>query len=60
MAAAIFTAVPAQGQGPPKGALESLLHNLSTGRRSKAFVAARRARNAKGKAIKRELKSIET
>jgi hypothetical protein len=61
MAAAIFTAVPAQGQGPPKGALESLLHNLSTGgRRSKAFVAAQRARNAKGKAIKRELKSIET
>ncbi|MDA9897265.1 hypothetical protein N9D90_00505 [Alphaproteobacteria bacterium] len=30
------------------------------GRRSKAFVAAQRARNAKGKAIKRELKSIET
>ena len=30
MAAAIFTAVPAQGQGPPKGALESLLHNQST------------------------------
>ena len=30
------------------------------GRRSKAFVAAQRARNARGKAIKRELKSIET
>ena len=29
-------------------------------RRSRAFVAAQRARNAKGKAIKRELKSIET
>ena len=29
------------------------------GRRSKAFVAAQRAKNAKGKAIKRELKSIE-
>ena len=29
------------------------------GRRSKAFVAAQRARNARGKAIKRELKSIE-
>ena len=29
------------------------------GRRSKAYVAAQRARNAKGKAIKRELKSIE-
>ena len=30
------------------------------GRRSKAFVAAQRARNVKGKAIKRELKSMET
>ena len=30
------------------------------GRRSKAFTAALRAKNAKGKAIKRELKSIET
>jgi len=30
------------------------------GKRSKAFVAAQRARNAKGKAIKRELKSMET
>ena len=30
------------------------------GRRSKAFVAAQRARNARGKAIKLELKSIET
>jgi hypothetical protein len=29
------------------------------GRRSKAFVAAQRARNAKGRAIQRELKSIE-
>ncbi len=29
------------------------------GKRSKAFTAAQRARNAKGKAIKRELKSIE-
>ena len=29
------------------------------GMRSKAFVAAQRAKNAKGKAIKRELKSIE-
>ena len=29
------------------------------GRRSQAFVAAQRARNARGKAIKRELKSIE-
>ena len=30
------------------------------GKRSKAFVAAQRAKNAKGRAIKRELKSIET
>jgi len=29
------------------------------GKRSKAFVAAQRARNAKGKAINRELKSLE-
>ena len=29
------------------------------GNRSKTFVAAQRAKNAKGKAIKRELKSIE-
>ena len=29
------------------------------GRRSKAFTAALRAKNAKGRAIKRELKSIE-
>ena len=29
------------------------------GRRSKAFTSAQRAKNAKGKAIKRELKSIE-
>lgn len=29
------------------------------GKRSKAFVAAQMAKNAKGKAIKRELKSIE-
>ena len=29
------------------------------GRRSKAFAEAQRARNAKGRAIKRELKSIE-
>jgi hypothetical protein len=30
------------------------------GRRSKAFVERQRARNARGRAIKRELKSIET
>ena len=29
------------------------------GKRSKAFVAAQRAKNAKGKAINRELKSLE-
>ena len=29
------------------------------GRRSKAFVEAQRARNAKGRAIRRELKSVE-
>jgi hypothetical protein len=35
-------------------------HYKHGGRRSKAFTAALRAKNAKGKAIKRELKSIET
>ena len=49
----------AQGQELRKGVLGSLLRNLSTGNRSKAAIAAQRAKAARGRAIRAELATLE-
>ena len=59
MVAAICTVVPAQVRRTAEGRARIAAAQFKHGKRSKAFVAAQRAKNAKGKAINRELKSLE-
>jgi hypothetical protein len=47
------------GPRTEEGRAQIAVAQFKHGGRSKAFVEAQRARNAKGRAIKRELKSIE-